>query len=97
MLLEIVNDNFRQAKRYVDPSSIFHTDIDEALQRITLSISILKDFLRIFHQYKDNLAIYFKEKMPQRWTFHSNTVFERYQLFLDRLHTIQVMQVGLTK
>jgi dynein heavy chain len=78
-----------QAKRFLDPSSIFHSDIDEAMQRISQTIKILKYFRTIFDEYKENLAPFFNDRPVVTWTFHPNAVFERYNAFLDRLHTIQ--------
>lgn len=81
-----------QAKRYLDPSSIFHSDIDEAMQRLTLSIQILKFFRELFDYYKERLAAFFtepEERPPILWTFHPNSVFKRFNAFLERLTTIQ--------
>lgn len=80
-----------QAKRFLDPSSIFHTDIDEAMQRLTLCIQTLKHFRALFDEYKENLDSFFDaaKRPPIYWTFHPNAVFERFNAFLDRLNTIQ--------
>lgn len=81
-----------QAKRYLDPSSIFHSDIDEAMQRLTLCIQILKFFRELFDYYKERLAAFFtepEERPPILWTFHPNSVFKRFNAFLERLTTIQ--------
>lgn len=81
---------FLKAKKFLDPSSIFHTDIDEAMQRLTLSLSILKEFRTLFDEHKETLDTFFQ---PPRtylpWSFHPNAVFERFNAFVDRLHTIQ--------
>ena len=51
-----------QAKRFLDPSSIFHSDIDEAMQRISQTIKILKYFRTVFDEYKDMLAPFFGDR-----------------------------------
>ncbi|XP_059610636.1 dynein beta chain, ciliary isoform X2 [Phlebotomus argentipes] len=89
LLKQISNLLIHQAKRYLDPSSIFHTDIDEAMQRISFSIQLLKHFRQIFDECKENLASYFTDRPPIHWTFHPNAVFDRFNAFLDRLNTIQ--------
>lgn len=90
LLRQICNMLIHQAKKFLDPSSIFHTDIDEAMQRLTLSLEILKEFRTLFDEYKANLESFFK---PPRsylpWSFHPNAVFERMNAFIERLHTIQ--------
>lgn len=44
----------------------------------------------LFDEHKDTLDVFFK---PPRtflpWTFHPNAVFDRFNAFIDRLHTIQ--------
>lgn len=50
-----------KAKRFLDPSTIFHTDIDEAMQRITHTVQTLKHFRALFDKYKEKLDSYFIE------------------------------------
>lgn len=61
------------------------------MQRLTLSMQIIKEFRVLFDQHKDNLESFFKEenRLAIPWTFHPNAVFERFNAFLDRLNTIQ--------
>ncbi|KAM7360514.1 dynein heavy chain at 93AB isoform 2-T2 [Cochliomyia hominivorax] len=92
LLRQLCNLLIHQAKRYLDPSSIFHSDIDEAMQRLTLSIDILKFFRALFDHYKEIIAEFFtepEERPPIHWTFHPNSVFKRFNAFLERLTTIQ--------
>ncbi|KAF4519850.1 hypothetical protein B566_EDAN005192, partial [Ephemera danica] len=89
LLRQICNLIIQQAKRYLDPSSIFQSDVDEAKQRIQLSISILLQFRNIFDSCRENLGYFFKEREPVLWNFHPKMVFERYQAFLDRLQIVE--------
>lgn len=89
LLRQICNLLIDRTKRFLDPSSIFHTDIDEAMQRISYSIQLLKHFRQLFDECKDTIIAYFLERPPVHWTFHPNAVFERFNAFLDRLNTIQ--------
>lgn len=75
----------------MDPSSIFHTDIDEAMQRLSYSITTLNYFKALFNYYKERLEDYFVDegRTVVQWTFHPNTVFDRFNAFLSRLDTIQ--------
>lgn len=60
------------------------------MQRLTLSLSIIKEFRTLFDEHKDALDTFFtppKTYLP--WTFHPNAVFDRFNAFIDRLHTIQ--------
>lgn len=79
-----------QAKKFLDPTTLFHSDIDEAMQRVHLCIVTLKQFLNIFNIYKNNLHKFYKEERePELWNFHQNIVFDRFNAFLHRLETIQ--------
>lgn len=80
-----------QAKRFLDPSSIMNTDLDEAMQRLALCIQTLKHFRCLFDEYKEKLDRFFIENQRSvlYWTFHPNAVFERFSAFLERLNTIQ--------
>lgn len=91
LLRQICNLLIHQAKRFLDPSSIFHTDIDEAMQRLTLCMQTLRQFRAQFDDYKENLDPFFlpHSRSPLYWTFHPNAVFARFNAFLERLHTIQ--------
>ncbi|VVC95211.1 unnamed protein product, partial [Leptidea sinapis] len=89
LIRQISNLIIYQAKKCLDPSTLFHSDIDEAKQRIQLTIDILKNFRHTFENFKENLAKYFENRTVIPWTFHPNVVFERMNKFLDRLNTIQ--------
>lgn len=89
LLKQICNLLIDRAKRFLDPSSIFHSDIDEAMQRIALSMSVLKYFRSVFEECKDHIIPFFVSRPPIHWTFHPNAVFERFNAFLERLNTIQ--------
>ncbi|KAL4703187.1 hypothetical protein ACJJTC_018259 [Scirpophaga incertulas] len=89
LLRQISNLLIHQAKKCLDSSTLFHSDIDEATLRIQLTIDIIKKFQNTFEYFKDNLQKYFIERRLIPWTFHSNAVFERLNKFLGRLDTIQ--------
>ncbi|XP_072155544.1 dynein beta chain, ciliary isoform X1 [Bemisia tabaci] len=89
LLKQICNLIIHQAKRYLDPSSIFQTDVDEAKIRIQHSLTVLRNFREIFDNYKEKLGTFFKDRPPNMWTFHPNIIFGRMQHFIERLHTIQ--------
>uniref|UniRef100_A0A6P7G4P0 Dynein beta chain, ciliary-like n=1 Tax=Diabrotica virgifera virgifera TaxID=50390 RepID=A0A6P7G4P0_DIAVI len=78
-----------QAKKFLDPTTLFHSDIDEAMQRVSYCVKALKQFISIFKRYKRNLTTYFPNGRQEPWNFHPNLVFERFYAFLERLKTIQ--------
>lgn len=78
-----------KAKKFLDPTTLFHSDVDEAMQRVGSCIKVLKKFHIIFNQYRENIHRFFKEGPPKLWIFHPNVIFERLNAFLERLQTIQ--------
>ncbi|KAK6645275.1 hypothetical protein RUM43_001551 [Polyplax serrata] len=89
LIKQLCNLLIEQAQHFLDPSSLFQSDVDEAMQRIELSVSVFKAFRKAFEECKENMAYYFKDEKPVLWTFHPNMVFERFERFLSRLQTIQ--------
>ncbi|CAH1164042.1 unnamed protein product [Phaedon cochleariae] len=89
LLKQICNLLIQEAKKFLDPTTLFHSDIDEAMQRVAMCSNTLKNFAQIFIRYKDNLTMVFRDKDPKPWNFHENMVFERFDAFLERLKTIQ--------
>lgn len=87
---QICNLLIQEAKKFLDPTTLFHSDIDEAMFRVQISIKVLKKFVSFFMLYKDKLLVAMAGgRQPVLWTFHPNTVFERLYAFIDRLNTIQ--------
>ncbi|XP_022915026.2 dynein beta chain, ciliary isoform X1 [Onthophagus taurus] len=89
LLKQVCNLLIQEAKKFLDPTTLFHSDTDEAMQRIGITIRHLKRFFSLFTYYKENLQRFYKDRPPELWTFHPNTVFERFFAFLERLQTIQ--------
>ncbi|XP_021937393.1 dynein beta chain, ciliary isoform X2 [Zootermopsis nevadensis] len=89
LLRQICNLLIKQAKFFLDPASIFQSDVDETKQRVQESVETLHLFRKIFDECRENLASYFKDREPTLWTFHPKIVFERFQAFLNRLETIK--------
>ncbi|XP_063983406.1 dynein beta chain, ciliary [Diachasmimorpha longicaudata] len=86
MFRQISNLLIQQARRFLDPSSIFQSDVDEALQRVQISKGILEEFKYQFERAKHQPGL--KEESPP-WTFNSSAVFTRLDAFLKRLSDIE--------
>ncbi|XP_060515880.1 dynein beta chain, ciliary [Cylas formicarius] len=89
LLKQICNLLIAEAKKFLDPTTLFHSDIDEAMQRLDLCLKTLKHFLNLFKIYKCNLHRFSKDKQVSPWNFHANMVFSRFTAFLERLSTIR--------
>ncbi|XP_044764909.1 dynein beta chain, ciliary [Coccinella septempunctata] len=89
LLKQICNLLILEGKKFLDPTTLFHSDIDEAMQRVELCVRTLKQFSKSFFKCKRNLSQFFKEKEVQLWSFQPDMVFGRCNSFLERLNTIQ--------
>lgn len=89
LLKQICNLLIFEAKKFLDPSTLFHSDIDEAMQRVGLCINTMKQFMSLFKIYKLNLGRFFKGREPRLWNFDAKMVFDRLEAFKERLQTIQ--------
>ncbi|KAL1493068.1 hypothetical protein ABEB36_011203 [Hypothenemus hampei] len=89
LMRQISNLLIIEAKQFLDSATLFHSDIDEAMQRVGLCINTLKQFTNLFKIYKFNLNRFFKNRPVELWNFDGDTVFRRLNSFIDRLRTIQ--------
>lgn len=89
LLKQICNLLILEAKKFLDPTTLFHSDIDEAMLRVGLCINTLNNFTSVFNLYKSKLGYFFKDREPGLWNFHPNMVFKRFNAFVERLQTIQ--------
>lgn len=78
----------KQAKKFLDPTTLFHSDVDEAMHRVLSCIRALTKFQSVFEIYRDNIHRFKKNGLVQPWNFHPNVVFERFNSFLGRLQII---------
>ncbi|KAI4493969.1 hypothetical protein M0802_009345 [Mischocyttarus mexicanus] len=86
MLRQICNLLIQVAQRFLDPTSIFQSDVDEALQRVQISRDILEEFKRQFEARRNTPGM--KPDSPP-WSFNSGVVFMRLDAFLKRLADIE--------
>ncbi|XP_015596133.2 dynein beta chain, ciliary [Cephus cinctus] len=86
MLRQISNLLIQEARRFLDPTSIFQSDVDEALQRVQISRGILEEFKRQFEHRRQMPGL--KPEAPP-WTFNPSAVFQRLDAFLKRLADIE--------
>ncbi|XP_046594204.1 dynein beta chain, ciliary [Neodiprion lecontei] len=86
LLRQICNLLIQEARRFLDPSSIFQSDVDEALQRVKISRGVLEEFKCQFERRRNVPGM--KPDAPP-WTFNPIAVFHRLDAFLKRLADIE--------
>jgi len=75
------------SRKFLDPSSIFQIEVEEALDNVKIAIRNLKEFKTCFQEYKMKIPTYFPPDVPPRpWEFQELLVFKRFDSFLERLH-----------
>uniref|UniRef100_A0A4W2DC87 Dynein axonemal heavy chain 11 n=1 Tax=Bos indicus x Bos taurus TaxID=30522 RepID=A0A4W2DC87_BOBOX len=90
LLQEFCNLFIDQAIAYLSPEDLLKGEIEDCLEKVQVTINILKTFKNCFFNYRRGLASYFvgnKELKP--WDFQSNLVFHRFDKFLDRFMKIE--------
>lgn len=88
LLKQVCNLLIQQAKKFLDPTTLFHSDVDEAMHRVVCCIKVLKKFQNIFDFYREHMHKFTRNGQLQPWNFHPNIIFCRYNAFLERLEII---------
>ena len=58
------------SRRFLDPSSIFQIEVEEALDNVKIAIRNLKEFKTSFQEYKVKVPSYFPPDVtPKPWEF----------------------------
>ena len=90
LMTETCNMLIEQARTYLDPTTIFQVEVEEALDKVHISIRNLKEFKTTFQHFKSVVPTYFSEdKTPKTWEFQEHLVFQRFDDFLARLGIIE--------
>ena len=79
------------ARKYLDPGSLFQVEVEEALDKVLMTLKIFNKYKEAFREFKGKLPSYFKgeDKKPKTWDFQEHLVFKRFDSFVDRLSIIK--------
>ena len=89
LMQEVCNLLISLAKKHIEPSTVFQIEVEEALDKVNVSISTLKEFRSCFKKYKAKLPSYFtNESRVKKWSFQEHLIFQKYDTFIDRLKII---------
>ena len=69
LMREICNLIIERTIKYLDSSTIFQIEPEEAKDKVSLCYQTLKIFKSTFRQYKDTIPSYFKIGEKKMWTF----------------------------
>lgn len=69
-------------------------ELEEGLQRVQITISVLRTFKQLFHTYRQRVPEYYKRgQVIKQWDFPAALVFERSDHIMKRLLMIEVSEV----
>jgi dynein heavy chain len=81
-----------QAKTYLDPSSVFHGEVDESLDKVRTCLAVLRSFKSAYDDQKASVPELFGDKPPKLWDFKTDLVFGRLHAFTERAELIEVIR-----
>ena len=89
LMQEVCNLLISLAKKHIEPSTVFQIEVEEALDKVNVSISTLKEFRNCFRKYKAKLPSYFSNNSRvKKWSFQEHLIFQKYDNFIERLKII---------
>ncbi len=70
-------------------------ELEEGVERVQITISVLRTFKQLFHTHRQQIPKYYKHTQTIKlWDFPATLVFQRSDRIMDRLLMIEVH--GLT-
>lgn len=86
----ISNMIIESSTKFLDPGSLFQGEPDESLNVLTKVINILEKYKSCFKEYREKLSSYaLPEKNSPPWSFYPKDIFERFDVYMNRLYTIK--------
>ncbi|XP_035985022.1 dynein heavy chain 11, axonemal-like, partial [Fundulus heteroclitus] len=65
-------------------------ELEEGMERVQISISVLRSFKGLFHTYRQQIPAYYKhEKNTKLWDFPATLIFKRLDCIMERLLMIE--------
>lgn len=80
-----------QAFAYLIPEELFKMELEEGMERVQISIAVLRTFKKLFHTYREQIPRYYKHSQNIKlWDFPATLVFQRSDLIMERLLMVEV-------
>lgn len=82
-----------QAFAYLIPEELFKMELEEGVERVQITISVLRTFKQLFHTHRQQIPKYYKySEAIKLWDFPSALVFKRSDRIMERLLMIEVLR-----
>lgn len=80
-----------QAFVYLLPEELFKMELEEGLERVQISISVLRTLKQLFHTHRQRIPEFYQHSQTIKlWDFPATLVFQRSDRITERLLMIEV-------
>lgn len=80
-----------QAFAYLIPEELFKMEIEEGMERVQMTISVMQTFKQLFHTHRQQIYKYYRPTNAIKpWDFPATLVFQRSDRIMERLLMIEV-------
>lgn len=80
-----------QAFAYLIPEELFKMEIEEGMERVRITISVMRAFKELFHTHRQQIPKYYRPTQAIKpWDFPATLVFQRSNCIMERLLMIEV-------
>uniref|UniRef100_A0A3P8TH40 Dynein heavy chain tail domain-containing protein n=1 Tax=Amphiprion percula TaxID=161767 RepID=A0A3P8TH40_AMPPE len=91
LLQEFCNLIIEKAFAYLIPEELFKMELEEGMERVQISISVLCTFKQLFHAHRQKIPKYYRHSQNMKlWDFPASLVFKRSDCIVERLLMIEV-------
>uniref|UniRef100_A0A4W6EVU6 Dynein axonemal heavy chain 11 n=1 Tax=Lates calcarifer TaxID=8187 RepID=A0A4W6EVU6_LATCA len=90
LLQEFCNLIIEKAFAYLIPEELFKMELEEGVERVQITISVLRTFKQLFHTYRQRIPEYYRRSQTIKlWDFPATLVFQRSDRIMERLLMIE--------
>ena len=80
-----------QARNFLAPDELFNGEVEETIDKVRKAVKVLHAFTDLYEEHRQKLKTYFKDgETVREWEFAPELVFARYNLFVERVVTVEV-------
>uniref|UniRef100_A0A3Q1K2D2 Dynein axonemal heavy chain 11 n=1 Tax=Anabas testudineus TaxID=64144 RepID=A0A3Q1K2D2_ANATE len=90
LLQEFCNLIIDKAFAYLIPEELFKMELEEGVERVQITISVLRTLKQLFHTHQQQISKYFRHNQTIKlWDFPASLVFQRLDRIMERLLMIE--------
>uniref|UniRef100_A0A3Q3L381 Dynein axonemal heavy chain 11 n=1 Tax=Labrus bergylta TaxID=56723 RepID=A0A3Q3L381_9LABR len=90
IMQEFCNLIIEKAIAYLIPEELFKMELEEGVERVQITISVLRTFKQLFHTHRQQIHKYYSHNQTIKlWDFPATLVFEHSDRIIERLHMIE--------